>query len=69
MPAGSISAEIEPCHFFYWPLYVLPVPFYGSLLVAFARRNHSDFVRKQELNFPFARGDIQWTIKTARQLP
>ena len=66
---GSISADVEPCHFFYWYLYALPVPFYGSLLVVFARRNHVEFLRKQELVFPFARGDIQWTAETARQLP
>lgn len=66
--AGTLFPDVDACHAAYWPIRVLPVPFYGSLLVLFAWRNHLDFLAKQALRFPFAKGDIQWTLRNTRQL-
>lgn len=67
--AGGAIPGLEPCDAFYWLLSALPIPFYGSFLVYFARRNHAKFLQKQSAGFRFSKGDILWTTRNTLMLP
>lgn len=66
---GFFISNVSVCEpGLYWPLYWLPTPFFGALMLLFARRNYTRHLRKQALNYKFLDGDLHWSWRSTLSL-
>ena len=66
--SGFIVKDLDNCSPAYWPVYILPFLFYGTITVVLAKRNVRLHEEKVAANYPFAKGDIQWTPQVALRM-